>query len=80
MAQNLHIDLRKRSMDFPILLLLYIPSHFITVLNLTLWVLDNFGPDLAPNCLQRLSDEKVASSRQRVNTEQLLDTTFWLKP
>ena len=29
------------------------------------------GPDLGPNCLQRLSaDDKVATSRQRVNTRK----------
>ena len=39
------------------------------------------GPDLGPNCLRRLSaDDKVAASWQITNTEQLLDTTFWLKP
>ena len=36
-------------------------------------------PDLGPNCLQRLSaDAKVAAGKE-LNTEQLLDTTFWLK-
>ena len=41
-----------------------------------------FGPDLGPNRLQRLSADikKVDPSVQRVNTKQLVDTTFWLKP
>ena len=34
------------------------------------------GPDLGPNCLQRLSADKVG---KEFNTKQLLDT-FWLKP
>ena len=34
------------------------------------------GPDLGPNCLQRLS----ADTKKELNTEQLVDTTFWLKP
>ena len=39
------------------------------------------GPDLGPNCLQRLSAEKkVAPSGQRVNTKKLVDTSFWLSP
>ena len=39
------------------------------------------GPDLGPNCLQRLStDNIIPSSGQRVNRNQLVDTTFWLKP
>ena len=38
------------------------------------------GPDLGPNCLQRLSaDNKVAPSKE-LNTKQLVDTTFWLEP
>ena len=38
------------------------------------------GPDLGPNCLQRLStDDKVPLSGKELNTEQFLDTTFWLK-
>ena len=39
------------------------------------------GPDLDPNCLQRLSaDKKAAPSGQRVLfTKQLVDTTSWLK-
>ena len=38
-------------------------------------------PDLGPNCFQWLStDNKSTSSGQKVNTKQLVDTTFWLKP
>ena len=38
------------------------------------------GPDLGPNCLQRLSaDNKSPLAGIELNTEQLLDTTFWLK-
>ena len=33
----------------------------------------DLGPDLGPNCLQRLSAGK------ELNAEQLLDTTLWLK-
>ena len=61
----------------------------------TLWMLDFFktirvsnsldpdqarhfvGPDLGPNCLQRLSADIAGKV---LNTKQLLDTTFWLKP
>ena len=36
------------------------------------------GPDLGPNCLQRLlADNK---SPLAGNTKQFVDTTFWLKP
>ena len=35
------------------------------------------GPDLGPNCLQRLSADNKS---KELNTEQLVDTTFWLKP
>ena len=35
-----------------------------------------FGPDLGPNCLQRLS-ANIAG--KELNTKQLVDT-FWLKP
>ena len=38
------------------------------------------GPDLGPNCLQRLSATKVAPSGQRVKYKTNVDTTFWLKP
>ena len=40
-----------------------------------------FRPDLGPNCLQRLSaDDKSHQPAAKVlNTEQLLETTFWLK-
>ena len=62
---------------------------------LTLWILDFFntirvsksldpdqaqyfvGPDLGLNCLQRLSAD---NNGKELNTEQLVDTTFWLKP
>ena len=62
---------------------------------LTLWILDFFntirvsnrldpdqarhfvGPDLGPNCLQRLSADNKG---KELNTEQLVDTTFSLKP
>ena len=38
----------------------------------------NVGPDLDPNCLQRLlADNK---SPLAANKKQLVDTTFWLKP
>ena len=39
------------------------------------------GPDLGPNCLQRLSaDNKSPLVGKELNTDQLVDTTFWLKP
>ena len=40
------------------------------------------GPDLGPNCLQRLSADykKIPLAGKELNTKQLLDTTFWLKP
>ena len=39
------------------------------------------GPDLGPNCLQRLSaDDKSPLGAKELNTKQLVDTTFWLKP
>ena len=39
------------------------------------------GPDLGPNCLQRLSaDINSRPQRAKLNTKQLVDTTFWLKP
>ena len=34
------------------------------------------GPDLGPNCLQRLSADTAG---KELNTKQLVDT-FWLKP
>ena len=34
------------------------------------------GPDLGPNCLQRLSTDLAGTE---LNTKQLVDT-FWLKP
>ena len=38
------------------------------------------GPDLGPNCLQKLSaDDKSPLAGKEFNTEQVLDTTFWLK-
>ena len=38
------------------------------------------GPDLGPNCLQRLSaDNKSPLAGKELNTKQLIDTTFWLK-
>ena len=41
----------------------------------------NVRPDLGPNCLQRLSvDDKSPLVGKELNTEQVLDTTFWLKP
>ena len=40
------------------------------------------GPDLGPNCLQRLSadNQSVPLAGKELNTKQLVDTTFWLKP
>ena len=40
------------------------------------------GPDLDPNCLQRLSADNKSRplACKELNTEQLLDTTFWLSP
>ena len=39
------------------------------------------GPDLGPKCLQRLSaDNKSPLAGKELNTEQLVDTTYWLKP
>ena len=38
------------------------------------------GPDLGPNCLQRLSaDDKSPLAAKELNTK-FVDTTFWLKP
>ena len=39
------------------------------------------GPDLGPKCLQRLmsADDKSHCQQEVLNTEQVLDTTFWLK-
>ena len=34
------------------------------------------GPDLGPNCLQRLSADIAG---KQLNTKQLVDTTFWRK-
>ena len=51
----------------------------------TIWVSKSFdpdqarhfvGPDLSPNCLQRLSADKAGKG---LNTKQLVNT-FWLKP
>ena len=36
------------------------------------------GPDLGPNCLQ--SQQKSPLASKKLNTKQLVDTTFWLKP
>ena len=36
------------------------------------------GPDLDPNCLQRL--QKLPLAGKEVNTKQLVDITFWLRP
>ena len=38
------------------------------------------GPDLGPNCLQMLSADNKSRSSKELNTKQLVDTTFWLKP
>ena len=40
------------------------------------------GPDLGPNCLQRLSADNTSRplAGKEFNTKQLVDTTFWLKP
>ena len=40
------------------------------------------GPDLGPNCLQRLSADNKSRplAGKEFNTKQLVDTTFWLKP
>ena len=39
------------------------------------------GPDLGPNCLLRLlAFDKSPLAGKDLNTEQLLDTTLWLKP
>ena len=39
------------------------------------------GPDLGPNCLQRLlADNKSHPQRAELNIKQPVDTTFWLKP
>ena len=35
------------------------------------------GPDLGSNCLQRLSADIAG---KELNTKQLVETTFWLKP
>ena len=39
-------------------------------------------PDLGPNCLQRLisRQQKSLLMGKEINTKQLVDTTFWLKP
>ena len=39
-----------------------------------------FGPDLGLNCLQRLSADNKSLAGKELNTKQLADTTFWLKP
>ena len=38
------------------------------------------GPDLGPNCLQMLSADNKSRPSKELNTKQLVDTTFWLKP
>ena len=40
------------------------------------------GPDLGPNCLQRQSEDNKSDpiADKELNTKQLVDTTFWLKP
>ena len=38
------------------------------------------GPDLGPNCLQRLSADNKSLAGKGLNTKQLADTTIWLKP
>ena len=40
------------------------------------------GPDLGQNCLQRLSADNKSHppAGKDLNTKQLVDTTFWLKP
>ena len=41
-----------------------------------------FGPDLGPNCSQRISSRQKKSplAGKELNTKQRVDTTFWLKP
>ena len=39
-----------------------------------------FRPDLGQNSLQRSSADDKSLAGKELNTEQLLDTTFWLKP
>ena len=40
------------------------------------------GPDLGPNWLQKLSADNKSHplAGKELNTKQLIDTTFWLKP
>ena len=79
-------------LDFPILLLLFLHTfcaifHSLDAFSFNIirvsdsldpdQARQNVGPDLDPNCLQRLSaDKKVLLAGKELNTEQLLDTTF----
>ena len=83
-------------LDFPILLLLFLHTLLLChILLFECWIffntirvsnsLDtdqawkNVQPDLGPNWLQRSSAELPLAGKE-LNTEQLLDTIFWLKP
>ena len=70
-------------LDLPILLLLFtlrIVNFFNTIRVSNSLDPDQarrfVGPDLGPNCLQRLSADMAS---KELNTKQLVDT-FWLKP
>ena len=83
-------------LGFQILLLLFLHTFNIIVPCFTLWMLDFFntirvsnslnldqarhfvGLDLGPNFLQRQQKSPLAS--KELNTKQLVDNTFWLKP
>ena len=42
---------------------------------------DTHQSSMGPNCLQRLSaDSKLPLAGKELNTNQIADTTFWLKP
>ena len=80
-------------LGFLIVLLLFLHNYIVPYL--TLWILDLFNtirvsnsldpdqaqhfvrPDLGPSCLQMLSADQKG---KKLNTEQLVDTNFWLKP
>ena len=67
------------------LLLCHMLEFFNTIRVSNSWDPDQarhfVGPDLGPNCLQRLlADSKSHPYRAELNTKQLFDTTFCLKP
>ena len=86
-------------LDFQILLLIFLHTLLLChILLFGCWIFQYYlvsksldpdqvqhfvGPDLGPNCLQRLSADINCESHlagKELNTKQLVDTTFWLKP